>query len=89
MTRKMPKNIDLKIVEVKMIADYKVLVTFEHGEKRTLDLVNYIKTLPNSKEILNDKDALKHFKFSYHAVFWLGGDFIIPEMEFWYEGTPA
>ncbi|WBW97662.1 DUF2442 domain-containing protein [Oceanirhabdus sp. W0125-5] len=66
------------IVEVKPLKDYKLLLTFENGEKRIFDMNPYL-----SKGIfkeLKDENVFKTVRISYDSIEWSNEADIDPEV---------
>ncbi|MBF8984883.1 DUF2442 domain-containing protein [Lutibacter sp. B2] len=68
----------LAIVDVKPLQDYKLLLTFENGEKRTFDMKPYL-----DKGIfreLKDEKIFKTVRVSFDSIEWSNEADIDPEV---------
>jgi hypothetical protein len=69
----------LDIVNAEYISDYKILFTFENGEKK---IVNFEDMLwGEAFEALNDKNLFKQFKINkeYGTIVWPNGADVAPD----------
>lgn len=57
-----------RIKEVQPLKDYKILVTFDNGEKRIKDMKPYLKKGVFKK--LKDEEIFKSVKLAYGTVSW-------------------
>lgn len=57
-----------KIVDVKPLEDYKLLIEFNNGEKRIKDMKPYLNKGVFSK--LKDKTFFKEVKIAYGTIYW-------------------
>ena len=57
-----------EIIKVEPIEDYKLLITFENGEKRVKDMKQYLEKGIFKK--LKDKEYFKQVKILYGAISW-------------------
>ena len=65
-----------KVIEVSPLADYKVLLTFENGEKKLFDVTPYISG--DWFEKLKDNDFFNTVRIVGRTIEWAGGQDIAP-----------
>ncbi|MBN4051106.1 DUF2442 domain-containing protein [bacterium AH-315-L21] len=68
----------LVVVDVKPLEDYKLLLTFENGEKRTFDMKPYL-----DKGVfieLKEKKLFKTVRVSFDSIEWINKADIDPEV---------
>ncbi len=75
----------LSVKKVKVVEDYKLLVTFENNENRILDMSPYL-TIGKFAE-LKDKSLFKSVKISFDSIEW--ANHIDLDPEFLYQESKA
>ena len=73
-----------KIVQAEYAGDYKVLITFDDGQKRLADFYDFIsKSLHPSIHKYIDKTLFKQFEFDNYEIHW-GTQFDIDPYDIYY-----
>ncbi|WP_461207858.1 DUF2442 domain-containing protein [Clostridium sp. DL1XJH146] len=75
----------LAVVEVKPLQDYKLLLTFENGEKRTFDMKPYLEK--GIFRELKDEKIFRTVRVSFDSIEWSNEADIDPEV-LYEEATP-
>ena len=75
-----------RVLEVKALVDYKVLVAFETGERKIFDVSPYISGDWFGK--LKDKEFFKTVRVAGGTIAWAGGQDIAPH-ELYDDSVPA
>jgi hypothetical protein len=67
----------LEVIYAEYLTDYKILLKFNNGESKTVDLKNEL--VGDIFEPLRNKEYFKQFTIKYNTIEWMNGADFAPE----------